>query len=260
MNHEELQRRLDLLADGELAAQEQRDLFELLDRTPGGWRRCALTLLEVRCWQEGLRHWGPELPGAQESPPAEPARPIPPAQGLHRLEHLAWATVAVALLAVGMVVGRWFPSVPGPSTPREQAALVAEHQPAPAEASGGNMAASPVADLGGPVPREPSRPGPVVSQTEQQQPWAAFWGWRDVTPEGRAIHRLLAAPPATALDGPALRPEDVFPRQWLQALQALGHHIQVRRYWEVVSASDGTKVLVPRYEIHVNPARSPGIQ
>lgn len=255
MNPDQLQRQLDLLADEELSPQEQRELFALLDRTPGGWRRCALALLEARCWQRALSHWAPDSSYPPQAAGSAQPRPACKPQAASRLEHLAWAAVAVALLVVGVAVGRWFPqpgALPVPQqagqhrplelagTPEDQALLAspgeADAQPAPAP----------------PAQREPDAAAPPG--------WPGFLAWQDTTPEGQPVHRLLPVPAAAALDGPALRPEDVFPRQWLQALQMLGHQIQVRRHWQAVPAADGTEVLIPRYEIHVVPVQATGIQ
>ncbi len=256
MNPEQLQHQLDRLADEELSTEQQRELFSLLDRTPGGWRQCALTLLEARCWQRALSHWAqdhlqPPAPTIQRSP-----QPLGGYPSMRRLEHLAWATVAVALLAVGMAVGRWFPRLPAVPAPHQQVPL-AQRQPAPKVARVPNTPPSLVAETGN-KPRsgahEPT-PGKLSPPS-----WQGFWGWQDTTPEGQPVHRLLPAAAAATLDGPALRPEDVFPRQWLQVFQSLGHRVQVRRHWQAVPAADGTEVLIPRYEIHVVPVQAAGIQ
>ena len=46
--------RFDLLADGELSEAERRALLGGLDDEPGGWRRCALALLESQEWKRQL--------------------------------------------------------------------------------------------------------------------------------------------------------------------------------------------------------------
>lgn len=43
--------RFDLLADDELTEAERRQLLGGLDDEPGGWRRCALALLESQQWK-----------------------------------------------------------------------------------------------------------------------------------------------------------------------------------------------------------------
>lgn len=45
---------LDLLVDGELSERQRSALLARLDKTPDGWRRCALAFLEAQSWQETL--------------------------------------------------------------------------------------------------------------------------------------------------------------------------------------------------------------
>ena len=46
----------DRLVDGELSAEERRQLLATLDDRPGGWRQCALAFLEAQTWQQELGH------------------------------------------------------------------------------------------------------------------------------------------------------------------------------------------------------------
>jgi hypothetical protein len=45
---------LDRLVDGELTADEERQLLGALDDSPDGWRRCALAFVEARTWRREL--------------------------------------------------------------------------------------------------------------------------------------------------------------------------------------------------------------
>ncbi len=55
-DHDEVdQQRLDLLIDGELSEEQERQLIGQLERSPDGWRRCALTFLEHRSWQRAIQ-------------------------------------------------------------------------------------------------------------------------------------------------------------------------------------------------------------
>lgn len=45
---------IDRLIDGELAADERRQLLQSFDNRPEGWRRCALAFLEAQSWREEL--------------------------------------------------------------------------------------------------------------------------------------------------------------------------------------------------------------
>ena len=44
----------DRLVDGELSEAERRELLQMLDRRPDGWRRCALAFLEQQTWGQAL--------------------------------------------------------------------------------------------------------------------------------------------------------------------------------------------------------------
>jgi hypothetical protein len=61
-DHDSPIRSLDRLAAGDLDAQARRELFAWLDREPSRWRRCALTLLEAREWEQALGDWRAECP------------------------------------------------------------------------------------------------------------------------------------------------------------------------------------------------------
>jgi len=59
--------RFDLLADGELSEAQRRELLGGLDDEPGGWRCCALALLESQEWKRQIgaivRQAGPDAAG-----------------------------------------------------------------------------------------------------------------------------------------------------------------------------------------------------
>ena len=49
------QEQLDLLVDGELDGQDRKDLLRKLDRSPDGWKHCALAFLEAQMFQQAIR-------------------------------------------------------------------------------------------------------------------------------------------------------------------------------------------------------------
>jgi hypothetical protein len=53
---------LDRLVDGELNDAERRALLERLERTPDGWRRCALAFLEQQAWRSEARAYASGAP------------------------------------------------------------------------------------------------------------------------------------------------------------------------------------------------------
>ena len=48
------QEQLDLLVDGELEGQDRKDLLRKLDRSPNGWKHCALAFLEAQMFQQAI--------------------------------------------------------------------------------------------------------------------------------------------------------------------------------------------------------------
>ena len=58
------QEQLDLLVDGELEEQDRKDLLRKLDRSPDGWKHCALAFLEAQMFQQAIR----QEPGRKNSP------------------------------------------------------------------------------------------------------------------------------------------------------------------------------------------------
>lgn len=92
---------LDRLVDGELTDAERRELLLHLERTPDGWRRCALAFLENQAWRGEAKSWASEAPEVAVRPrTATTARSVWSAA-------TAWTMVAAAaclLIAVGLWV------------------------------------------------------------------------------------------------------------------------------------------------------------
>lgn len=122
---ESLQRRLDLLVDGELSEVDRRTLIVLLEEQPDGWRQCALAFLEAQSWRDDLRAVahppaGLSVTASNPTQPAATARAAGSrtnwwrAPGLGSL--LALAASVLLVFGVGLGAGRWLPGrMGGPS-------------------------------------------------------------------------------------------------------------------------------------------------
>jgi len=110
--------RFDLLADDELSESERRQLLGGLDDEPGGWRRCALALLESQEWKRQLgaiaRQSGTD---AADTTPAARRRP---GFGGKTLAAMA-ASFLVALLLGLMIRDLSHRAEPGRSPPMQVA-------------------------------------------------------------------------------------------------------------------------------------------
>jgi hypothetical protein len=81
----------DRLVDGELSADERRQLLASLDDRPDGWRRCALAFLEAQSWGGAMRGIVRE--------PAAAATVAPSLKTPAPMGRLRWASRVGALLA-----------------------------------------------------------------------------------------------------------------------------------------------------------------
>src|SRR5580765_7827435 len=102
MNNDVNDSRLNRLIDGELSPTEYRDFLAALDDEPGGWRRCALALLE----SQALGHELSDLRGSIDRPDSIPAnnqvaltRPV----GLSPLSLLAIAASFLIAFVLGLI-------------------------------------------------------------------------------------------------------------------------------------------------------------
>ncbi|MFO0890034.1 MAG: hypothetical protein U0790_12955 [Isosphaeraceae bacterium] len=59
-----IDRLIDRMVDGSLRPSELREAVARLDRTPDGWRRCALAFLEAQSWGDAMRHM--DAPAVQD--------------------------------------------------------------------------------------------------------------------------------------------------------------------------------------------------
>ncbi len=96
----------DRLVDGELSDHQERALLAQLERTPDGWRRCALAFLEAQCWRRAA------IAGQLDATTPEAVQPVylaareeSPADRRHFDWPAALALCAVVLLALGIGIG-----------------------------------------------------------------------------------------------------------------------------------------------------------
>lgn len=223
------QRLLDRLVDGELTDAEERAVLRQLDRTPGGWRHCALAFVESRCWQreaQGL---------CQQAGNAKP----PVARSANRRagasSAISWRTLlamaAVLLLAFG--IGRYLPRPWRNESPRSGAGPVAgQHGPV-------QPVASSTAGRSQVRPGEPAPPAgpPVANLTfvddRGRQVQVPIFDWDE-----RVAEQLLYR-------------SQPLPNNLLQSLKR--HEVHRRQRYVPVVLEDGRHVVVPVQELDIVP-------
>ena len=113
--------KIDLLVDGELLVEERLALFQRLDASPDGWKRCALAYLEAQAWREAFREPACEVP----SKPLVAIRP----KSRKSPTWLARAALVIAAFALG-----WAARIPRSDAAKPTVAVVpvpAISEPAP---------------------------------------------------------------------------------------------------------------------------------
>jgi hypothetical protein len=220
---------LDILVDGELTEVERRDLLRRLDRTPDGWRACALAFLEAQCFRESF--------GKIDVQPVSPSKVLVP-RGVQRIR---WAgrvgtLVAMAasfLTAVGL--GWWAGGLQrsgGPTrlAPNSAADLLASSQGTPVPSP------SPSAD---PQSVAPPRPEPMMT--------LALPGWGEGGPiQLPVVERDQADPSFLYPDSHA------FPAQLREALRRAGYRVRQSHDLVPVPVQDGRHAILPVDQLDIH--------
>lgn len=209
--------RFDLLADGELSEAEHRQFLGGLDDEPGGWRRCALALLESQEWKRQLgaiaRQSGPY---AADTRPAGRRRP-----GFGGKTLAAMAASFLVALLLGLVIRDLshraepggLPAVqvadktsPRPDRPPVPTQMAADANPITADANSIAVPVGRVDDLDEWLDRLPAavpedvqraleRSGYRVYQTRELVPMGVKDGRRLVVPVDKVNIRYVGNPP-----------------------------------------------------------------
>ncbi len=238
------ERLFDLLVDGELSTEEQRELFARLDARPEGWRRCALAFVEAQAWRSDLRPV--TAVRAEAQPPSPAALPIEPT-GMAKPDEVSpspapftrairlpsWTQAALTLAAsvlcaffLGLEARRHWPVAAVPKT-----IAVVPDVPRVAEKA-------PSAD----------HPATLVSQNELV---GALTLGR--TPQESVEVPVFRGPEYEqwVRDQPSAIPEDI-----RRAMEASGHHVEVERRFVPLTLEDGRQVIVSVEDVEVRPANN----
>lgn len=213
----------DRLVDGELAADQRRQLLASLDDRPDGWRRCALAFLEAQTWKQ---QFGQVVSG--EAPTDKPTpEPSDRAAGpRHRVG--SWALAASLLIAFTLGLALRDSLFPRPL-------------PAPSPAPQFAATDVPPADL--------SRPGHPTGDV------VTFWV-RDET--GRAQPVRVPLVDARTLDSQlGMEFQSALPTDVRDQLQAEGYDVQSTRRYAPLWMDNGRSMMVPVEDTRIVPVSGP---
>jgi hypothetical protein len=242
-----LAEQLDRLVDGELSESEYRELLELLEATPEGWRRCATAFLEAQALERDLGSvWGRSERGhggEREHMASGSASGLtaiaddssssvrsPRSSALRWLAIAAsWAVVFAAGWGVS-VVGKQGANLPGAASPI-------------AEVPGASGVGS-VESLAGSTPSNESEFGvdPATGMATNELPvdQAGVPVWSPFPIDPRLVHTE----------------ERQLPRNVIDRWRERGRDLRVREHFIPVRTQDGQGMIVPVREINVAPVRN----
>lgn len=205
----QLERELDLLVDEELTDAPRRELLLKLERTPDGWRHCALAFLEAQAWREGARQW-------QSAPIATSASPAASRPARHWLRSGATFAAMAASFLMAFALGLALRGPHGPFATRNQ------------------VAKSPSAAI------QPA----LVANT----PTGAAQSSDPAAESAVAADEQLASSenhPETIWLPTAAASEDLTSSELIRELEQYGHAVERRQVLWPVELDDGRRALVP---------------
>lgn len=123
MTDDTLQREIDRLVDGELAKDDVRELIAEFDRTPDGWKRCALAFLEAQSWRRAFQSLTEPAGEPPQQPVAVPSKPRAPSRAV-----IAAVVGAAFLLGAGLT-WLWDNHIAATPTPQETIATPDDGKP-----------------------------------------------------------------------------------------------------------------------------------
>jgi len=236
---------LDLLADGELSDEQYRQVLASLDDEPGGWRRCAIALLQAQAFRREIPAVMRDLPTIDTAGP-----PVRPVSRSPRGLWLALAMAASFLVAFGL--GAFYR---GLVVPNHIGAVRVDPSPGgrdDAETPGPNsslVAGQPrhAPDLtdNSPLPmHEPEHVTVVVDR-----------------PDGSGAERIeLPVVDVDQLDNRWIVRRNAPPEEVIRILRRMGRQLRSQELLVPVDLRDGRRMVVPVEQFELVPVANPPYQ
>lgn len=257
------ERQIDRLVDGELTADERRQVLAECEERDGAWRRCALAFLEAQAWRSELTALAapPVSVAAQANPPIvgttsanQPGANVkrrrwvrlrsPSEDRWSTALGAPWALAACALVAFAL---GWL------ARPQSHDDWTENLEP---------VASSPLAEHVADLSNENLGGGPdeVSSDFAMEEPETVTLVM-DCGPNGEQRQIELPVMPAGEEDLASLeRGEPVVTAELQAALLRMGYRVQERRQLMPFVLNDGRRVVAPLDEIEFVPVKAPEFQ
>ncbi|HID22194.1 MAG TPA: hypothetical protein EYP14_07310 [Planctomycetaceae bacterium] len=244
---------IDRLVDGELDERQQRALLARLDRTPDGWRRCALTFLEDRAWRRQMSRLIQPVHN-EDSARVRSRRVRKPTWQTTRL----LAVCASWLAAFGLGAGWMWLTEAGrsPEAPR-RAEPVAAVQSAQTPSSPSRRA-----EIQGHQPSSVSAGAAPVDAAKDQAVTTTGGPSRAESLRLLVQHRsgeteVLDVPVVDVLNAEELwrTQQRTAAERLRERLERLGHRVRTQRWLIPVPLRDGRQLVLPVEELDVQPTR-----
>lgn len=221
---------LDQLVDGELSDEERRALLLRLERTPDGWRRCAMAFLEGQAWRSEAKAYASGVPEAAVRPAPSPTIPRSWKGGL------PWSTFALAA-CIMVSLGVWM-------ILRDKNGVEVARIRVP---DGGSVVMQPQ------IVQSPSQSFPSNSPNMR----LVVDGGPNQADEVVDVPLVEADRMNEALFGPW---SQSVPSEVLQMLERSGHQVVRERQLMPVDLRDGRRVVVPMDQVEIRPVGVRGYQ
>jgi hypothetical protein len=222
---------LDRLVDGEVSADEQRQMLLALEAQPDAWRRCALAFVEAQTWRKEFRAGGNSIDGDAKPQAVTGKWRMMSGHKTIRWRWLAMAACFVLAFSIGSATrGLWMSDTTKSTTTRSetQVATTAGSSNSVATNAAATSTASNSANI-----------NPVKSEMVKMIV---------PTPDGTSEQEVevpLVEGNETDLKSMLAQQNPVLSEAALATLESTGHLVQQRRAFYPVQLQDGRQGVVP---------------
>ncbi|HTQ40531.1 MAG TPA: hypothetical protein VMJ32_16010 [Pirellulales bacterium] len=241
------QRWLERFADGELNAEQQRQLLLALDAQPDSWRHCALAFIEAQTLRSEFRHLtiaDNSVSGSGSTAIVANAksvlRPLPPLAF-----RLGWFVLAASVLVaftLGLAARGWWMSGTLSEQARDLAGTQGPRSTSPATQTQVALVQNPS------LPQTPST-GDIANSADSTSTATSKWQALKVTlptvdgEQSVQVPLLMAS--ADEVQTILAKQEPVLSDSALQTLESTGHEVGQHRAYYPVQLADGTQAVLP---------------